>query len=120
MICQRLIPSITGREPPGEQERIMLSLLVCLGGLGMKNPTVSACMEYERSYQTSKPLIEMLEHQCQDDVLPVCLTVMALRRARSKMQAVESELTLKLVREVGPDLQHLLNIAGEKGGSNWL
>ena len=102
VICQQLIPSITGREPPGEQERIMLSLLVRLGGLGIKNPTVSACMEYERSYQTSKPLIEMLKHQCQDDVLSVCLTVMALRReARSKMWAVESELALKLVQEVG-------------------
>ena len=121
VICQRLIPSITGREPPGEQERIMLSLPVRLGGLGIKNPTVSACMEYERSYQTSKPLIEMLKHQCQDDVLPVCLTVMALRReARSKMRAVESELALKLVQELGQDLQHSLNIAGEKGASNWL
>ena len=115
VICQRLIPSITGREPPGEQERIMLSLPVRLGGLGIKNPTVSACMGYERSYQTSKPLIEMLKHQCQDHILPVCLTVMALRReARSKMRAVESELALKLVQEVGPDLQHSLNIAGRK------
>ena len=62
-ICHMLIPSITGRDPPGDQERKMLSLPVRLGGLGIKNPTVSAGLEYKLSRRTTKPLTEMLKNQ---------------------------------------------------------
>ncbi len=120
-MCQRLIPSITGRDPPGEQERTMFGLPVHLGGLGIKNPAISASLEYEHSCQTSKPLTEMLKDQCQQDILPVCMAVTTLRReAKSKRRAADSALALKLGQEIRPELQHSLQIAGEKGASNWL
>ena len=62
-ISYKLIPSTTGRDPPGEQERKMLGLPVHLGGLGIKNPTVSAGLEFKLSRQTTKPLTEMLMNQ---------------------------------------------------------
>ena len=120
-ISYKLIPLITGRDPPGEQERKMLSLPVRLGGLGIKNPTVSAGLEFKLSRQTTKPLTEMLMNQRQEEVDHVCLAVIALRReARAERRAAESLLAMKLSQEVGPELQHSLQIAGEKGASNWL
>ena len=99
----------------------MLSLLVRLGGLGIKNPTVSVGLEYKLSCRTTEPLTEMLKNQSREDVIPVCLAVTSLRReARAERRALESMLALKLGQEVGPELQHSLQIAGEKDASNWL
>ena len=93
----------------------MLSLPVRLGGLRIKNPTVSAGLEFKLSRQTTKPLTEMLMNQRQEEVDHVCLAVIALRReARGERRAAESLLALKLSQEVGSELQHSLQIAGEK------
>ena len=74
----------------------MLSLPVHLGGLGNKNPTVSAGLEYKLSCQTSKPLVEMLKNQNQEDVILVCGAVTTLRReARAERKAVEAMLAFK-------------------------
>ena len=96
-ICHTLIPSVTGRDPPGDQERKMLSLPVSSGGHGIKNPTVSAGLEYKLSCRTTEPLTEMLKNQSREDVIPVCLAVTSLRReARAERRALESMLALKL------------------------
>ena len=56
-------------------------------------------------------------NQIQEDITLDCLAVTTLRReARAERRAAESMLALKLGQEVGPELQHCLQIAGEEGG----
>ena len=46
MIRSNLIPSLTGRAPPGDLERLLLSLPPRLGGLGFTIPTNLSAFEF--------------------------------------------------------------------------
>ena len=55
-ISDVLIPSLIGRNC-SEAERNLVALWVCVGGLGLINPSVSADPEYSASIRLSAPLV---------------------------------------------------------------
>ena len=55
-ISDALIPSLIGRNC-SEAERNLVALWVCMGGLGLINPSVSADAEYSASIRVSAPLV---------------------------------------------------------------
>ena len=57
---QHLIPNLTGRSPPGDQERAMLDLPPRHGGLGTLK---TAKAEYKSSLQVTAPLITKITKQ---------------------------------------------------------
>ena len=55
MICEKLIPAITG-QVCSDLERDLLSLPTRLGGLGLTNPVTKSAFEFESSMQITAPL----------------------------------------------------------------
>ena len=60
---QHLIPNLTGRSPPGDQERAMLDLPPRHGGLVISNPLKTAKAEYKSSLQMTAPLVTNITKQ---------------------------------------------------------
>ena len=59
-IRTKLIPVLTGKEPPNDTERDLLALPVRLGGLGIRNPVRAADEEYCASMAVSNPLVKLI------------------------------------------------------------
>ena len=65
------IPAITERKC-NQLDRNILALPVCLGGLGLGNPSLEARREYASSVKVAKPLVEQIvskSHQLPEDSL---------------------------------------------------
>ena len=120
VIRQQLIPTLTDCDLPSHQERRLLALPVRLGGLGIKDLTSSVMSEYENSQRITSPPTKVLLEQC-ENILPVCSEVSDLRaKVKLEKRAHELSLARELREEAGPELQHSMLLAGEKGASNWL
>ena len=61
-ISDVLIPSLIGRNC-SEAVRDVVALPVCMGGLGLINPSDSADAEYSASIRVSAPLVSKIEAQ---------------------------------------------------------
>ena len=60
VIRTKFIPCLTGRAPPNDLERNLLSLSPRLGGLGIPNPTTTSDAEYTASRSVCKPLYDLI------------------------------------------------------------
>ena len=58
-----LIPALTGRAPPNDVKRDLLSLPCRLGGIGIGNPSKTAAFEYSASQRVTKPLCQLILQQ---------------------------------------------------------
>ena len=63
-ISHVLIPAIT-KHDCNQSDRKILTLSVCLGGLGFTNPCCEAKREYTSSVTVTKPLVEKIVSQTQ-------------------------------------------------------
>ena len=52
---QRLIPSLNGRSPPGNEERDLFALPPRLGGIGVTNPIKETAIEQANSQHVTAP-----------------------------------------------------------------
>ncbi|XP_068696931.1 uncharacterized protein [Montipora foliosa] len=117
-ISDVLIPSLTGRNC-SEAERDLVALPVRMGGLGLINPSESADAEYSASIRVSAPLVSKIEEQSHEtpDEAEVQRLVYATRR--EKDHGLREEL--EEVKAMLPDkTQRAMDLACEKGASNWL
>ena len=117
-ISDVLIPSLTGRNC-SEAEHDLVALPVRMGDLGLINPSESADAEYSASIRVSAPLVSKIEEQSDEtpDEAEVQRLVYATRREkdhglREKLEEVKAMLPDKTQRAV--------DLACEKGASNWL
>ena len=120
ILRRKLIPSLTGREAPGDLERRLLALPVRLGGLGLTVPTDHKD-EFEHSMSITSALVDLIHSQSQelpnrafDDQL--LAKSLVKNRRPSKQSAGSSELC----SELPPGPQHAMSLAQEKGASSWL
>eukprot|EP00731_Ephydatia_muelleri_P007729 Em0004g67a len=60
VIRTKFIPCLTGRAPPNDLERNLLSLPPRLGGLGIPNPTTTSDTEYTASRSVCKSLYNLI------------------------------------------------------------
>ena len=121
VIRTKLLPKLTGREPPSDQERDLLGLPARLGGLGFRNPVDVADDEYHASKEVTKPLSNLIESQCPSYPLETLEVQMSAKeaikerkRSRLKDEAVHLRDSLSL------SLQLVMDLAREKGASTWL
>ena len=118
-IADVLIPSITDHHCTTPSERDLLALPVRLGGLGIINPSQDADLQYQASMKTTAPLVEKIVsqvHETPDDTVVSALQQSARREKnevlRTRLHEIKNSLTLKTQRAV--------ELASEKGASNWL
>ena len=115
----QLLPAITGREALTDDERDFLALPARLGGIGVRNPTTHS-EELNYSQRLSAPLTALIVQQSED-----------LGEAQEQQQAIKSTLraerlrdqkstATELINRLPRRLQHVANLASEKGASSWL
>ena len=118
----RFLPALTGRTEPGDVERELLSLPARYGGLGIISPVEMADSEFEASQHLTSHLVGVLLQQ-----IPNANTVLASYPAQQSksqiMKKTEQQLKVKAesLREQLPvGSQRAMDLAQEKGASNWL
>ena len=113
LICS--FATITERKS-NQLDRNILALPVCLGGLGLGNPSLEVRREYASSAKVTKPLVEQIvsqSHQLPEDSLTK-LEQQEVRGDRSK----ELEHRAERIKEMAPTkTQGALDLATEKGSS---
>ena len=117
-ISDVLIPSLIGRNC-SEAERDLVALPVRIGGLGLINPSDSADAEYSASIRVSAPLVSKIEAQSHET--PEEAEVQRLVYATRKEKDDGLKEKLEEVKAMLPDkTQRAVDLACEKGASNWL
>ena len=117
-ISDVLIPSLIDRNC-SETERDLLALPVRMGGLGLINPSVSADAEYQASIRVSAPLVSKIEAQSHETPEEAEVQRLVYATRKEKDNGLKEEL--KEVKAMLPDkTQRAVDLACEKGTSNWL
>ena len=117
--CRFLIPPTTDHHCTTPSERDLLAMPVWLGGLKIINPSQDADLQYQASMKTTAPLVKKIVlqvHETPDDAVVNSLQQSVRREKnevlRTKLNDIKNSLTLKTQRAV--------ELASEKGASNWL
>ena len=117
-IHQQFIPALTGREPCSQEERELLSLPACLGGLNITDPTATAKKQFSNSQTISKELTQMITNQTDTHTMPQLQPIKSLLHHQNREM---NETKAQMVRETLPQpLKRAMDLAQEKGASIWL
>lgn len=120
-IRNKLIPSLVGRDP-SINLRELFALPVRLGGLGICDPTTLGD-EYNYSTCVSSPLIDLICGQGLDTTYSLdieCEQANLIKEVKQRKEDTMREISLRVHNSLPPDLQTSVNLASEKGASNWL
>ena len=119
-IRHNLIPALTGKIGISDLERNLLELPVCLGGLGIVNPTNTADTHHNNSLKITAPLNALIlqqeiayPHNTKEDQATIKHTLKAERRKKQTAEAA------RLRTELTPSLQRAMDLGSEKGASSW-
>ena len=121
IIRQQLIPTLTGRPPPNDFERDLLALPARLGGMGLINPMTIADQEYKASLEVSGPLVRCLINQNKtysDEIVSEQRAAKKVIHTLKRQNA--SNNASHLHSNLMPHLKYAMELAQEKGASNWL
>ena len=120
-IHMKLLPKLTGREPPGEIEHRLFALPARAGGWNLPDPTSFPSTQYRDSKKITAPLIELILVQSRDysyDALYEQLEAKyEVKLTRRKMC---DEAATQLSDMLSPTLQRAMSLSMEKGVSSWL
>ena len=115
----QLIPALTGRCPPGDQTRAVLSLPCRLGGLGLINPTHLED-QFRQSSIINQPLVDkILRQESNNGGVRVAMQLLK-SEVRKESTQLANEQMAALLQQLDPDIQYAVNLASEKGASSWL
>ena len=114
IIRSNLIPSLTGRAPPGDLERLLLSLPPRLGGLGFTIPTNLSAIEFDASMTVTKQKkthypLSVIEAQIQ-----------AKKQLHQLKQQQTQDTAANLLPQLFESSQRSMVLTQEKGASSWL
>lgn len=109
VIESKLLPNLTGRDPPCEQERSLLALPARLGGLDIRFLADSSQDHYLASREVTKPLVEVWAEQ-----------ISAKSTIKSKRRILLDEVATNVRVSLSPPLQLAMDLSREKGASSWL
>ena len=120
ILHSQFIPAISGTPAPDDLDRQLFALPAREGGLGIINPASSCEHEYSASKAISGPLSKAVLHRsgysysCLADQLAAKLEFRQQKQLRIK-QTAES-----LKTSLSPTRRRAMDLASEKGASNWL
>ena len=117
-ISDVLIPSFILRNC-SEAKRDLVALPVRMGGLGLINPSDSADAEYLASIRAIAPLVSKIEAQSHETPGEAEVQRLVFATRKEKDDGLREEL--EEVKAMLPDkTQRAVDLACEKGASNWL
>ena len=102
-------------------ERRLLALPYRHGGLGIRNPTLTAQIEYEASCKVTEDLTGSI-YQQETDITR--LDIEAVREKKSEVRIAKEELLKNDAKDIADTLDEkqgkLFICSSEKGASSWL
>ena len=112
-----LLPALTGNDGFTNQERAILELPPCLGGLGVTNATKIASSNHLNSTRLTKPLVKLIQQREKECPQAVRVDQASIKRKNRKSQQefaknVMADLPAKLIRD--------MELASEKRASSWV
>ena len=121
----QFIPSLTGRSAPADLERELMALPTKLGGLGITNPVSSSDGEHRASLHLTSELVCMLVQPSSQPTSsgsrlldhPGPKSRWTIRKDKNKLLKAQAA-TLK--EQLSRPMQYAMELAAEKGASNWL
>ena len=117
-IAEVLIPSITEHHC-SPLERDLLDLPLRMGGLGLGDPARNADKEYEASVATTRPLVNQIVGQAHEP--PDETEIKSIQRSMRREKDAELRQRQERLKETLPERQQrMMELATEKGSSNWL
>ena len=120
-LITELLPALTGRPTPNDQERALFALPARYGGLGIRIPSKNAEKELQSSQLVTSSLVSHILEQNQEygyDIIADQLQSKATIRNRNKeMSSKEAD---DLYSHLPAQLQKAVDLAKEKGASTWL
>ena len=120
-IQHRFIPALTGRSAISDIERNLLSLPTRLSGLGILNPSEATDSQYVTSQQVTAPLVSLIIQQTSDYPYSTMEEQhQAMTKAKSDRRQQQSRRATTLYLQLPQGIQRAVDIAKEKGASNWL
>ena len=116
-------PFYTPRRPYGHVIAfyVQRALPSRLGGIGLLNPTKLGNEAFAASIEVTRPIVKSILNQegsYSQEVLSDQLTAAA--ETRKKNRALQSATASDLKSDLTSDLQRAMDLAQEKGASNWL
>ena len=120
IIGSAFIPKLLGRDIPGKIECDLLSLPVRMGGLGLFIPIVTAARQHTCSQHTSSPLVDLIVSQIHDARSCFANQVQLRSEVHATQQKESQEFADSVYDQLPPELQSSVDLACEKGASNWL
>ena len=116
----RLIPSLTGCSPPGNDERDLLALPPRLGGLGLVNPRKEVAIEQANSQHVTAPLVTHIGEQ-NENISDIKEEMKQRKReAHSSKCKHQQEAATALKSELPAALLRSAEFATEEGASSWI
>ena len=116
----QLILSLTGRRPPGNDERDLLALPPRLGGLSLVNPTKEVEIEQANSQHVTAPLVTNIVEQ-NENISDIKEEMKQRKReAHNSKCTHQQEAATALKSELPAALQCSAELANEQGESSWI
>ena len=120
-IRTRLLPAISGRNPPGDLERELLGMPGCPGGIAIPNPIKTSDREFASSQQITMPLTDLIlansSYLSSDAITEMSILKKQIHRQnRAASLSAIDDLRPRLT----DDLKRAVELASEKGASSWL
>ena len=119
IIRSNLIPSLTGRAPPGDLERLLLSLPPRLGGLGFTIPTNLSAIEFDASMTVTKPLYDLiLQKKTHYPLSVIEAQIQAKKQLHQSKQQQTQDTAANLLPQLSESSQRSMVLTQEKGASS--
>ena len=120
-IRTKFIPALTGRDPPNDSIRDLLSLPFRFGGLSISNPCARAASQFRASTLITAPLVASLTDHLTTSYASILSTQSELVSEVSKNNSRTARERANVVKEnLPPALCRQMECAAEKGASSWL
>lgn len=117
----KLIPALTDRPTPNDEERLLLALPARLGGIAVTNPASDTDLIFTASNKIAGPLKDAIlsntkeySYETWAGQMDAKTDVHRLRRLQSDQRAAD------LKQNLSDPLKRSLDLASEKGASSWL
>jgi len=114
----RFIPAFTSHGSCSTDERDLLSLPCCLGGLGIVNPTIIADLQYDASNKVTNPLKDMIIQQSVMARLPDASSIKS--KIHTDRQLAYKEAAKDVYSHLSSPSQRAMDLNSEIGSSAWL
>ena len=120
-IRMKILPRLTGRDAPNDQERCLFALPVRVGGLNLINPAAFSETQYQDSLKVTGPLSELILNQSSEypyETLSEQLS--AKNEIKLRRRQLVGEASAQLRDSLSPTLKKSMDLNMEKGASSWL